>query len=544
MLMSLGLGLGIAMQDNPNWVDAYRVGDVAAGLILDFPKNRYFNGTQKTIDELMTSARADTKSAWDANGDITTIAAETPVTLYDPVTLARLGVIGEPTISRINLWPECKDDGTKWIDRGSASTNLSLAALGVFDGVSVASTGGASDILYHPSSVSLTNASAYYITFIYRAGTSGAAYIRLWDTTKGTLTELSGVVGSLAVTNSAAGAISKLTETLLSDGITYLVTMLLTKTITGDVWICLGPNSTSAGETIIALAGLVGGAGESLPACPILGNAGSTETTDADELTLFPKPSGVELFSAFDTLGAGWTDDGGGAYSSDGTQAGNSDASQASGLTVTRDITVTFTITNYSAGNATPLAGSSGTGTARSANGTFTETITVSGSGAIIVRADVNFIGSISAITYQELVPFVGFDGSEGTWVFEGRWAHASDAQRFILAGDLNTRFIYQDATVSHAIKTYDGSTVVNKNSVFTDNTNIKIAMSYLEGGKFNILADGSTEADFDLTGDLYAPKTDIGHLGGSNEALELIVERILWYPVQFSELVRQGLTS
>lgn len=49
-------------------------------------------------------------------------------------------------------------------------------------------------------------------------------------------------------------------------------------------------------------------------------------------------------------------------------------------VTVGKDYTVTFTVSNYSAGTVTPYCGSGGAGTARSSNGTFTEVITASGS--------------------------------------------------------------------------------------------------------------------------------------------------------------------
>jgi len=68
-----------------------------------------------------------------------------------------------------------------------------------------------------------------------------------------------------------------------------------------------------------------------------------------------------------------------------------------------RKYNVTFTVSNYSAGTITPILGTSGTtGTARSANGTFTEYIVASGANRIILRANSTFVGDIDDVKVED----------------------------------------------------------------------------------------------------------------------------------------------
>jgi len=96
------------------------------------------------------------------------------------------------------------------------------------------------------------------------------------------------------------------------------------------------------------------------------------------------------------TKGTGWSI-GSGVASSDGTQAGDADLTQALSLVNGQTYEVEFTISNYSAGNATPVAGDV-EGTDRAANGTFTENIVAGAGGDIDIRADLDFIGDIDNV--------------------------------------------------------------------------------------------------------------------------------------------------
>jgi hypothetical protein len=98
------------------------------------------------------------------------------------------------------------------------------------------------------------------------------------------------------------------------------------------------------------------------------------------------------------TKGTGWTI-GSGVASSDGTQSADSDLEQTpTKIIVGQAYYVTFTVSNYSAGNITPVIGTT-EGTDRAANGTFSETIIASAGGNIALRADLDFVGDVDDLT-------------------------------------------------------------------------------------------------------------------------------------------------
>ena len=95
------------------------------------------------------------------------------------------------------------------------------------------------------------------------------------------------------------------------------------------------------------------------------------------------------------TKGTGWTISGGTA-SSDGTQSAASLLTQVQVRTVGLEYTYTFTVSNYSAGTIAVRYGTNYTGTARSANGTYTETLPLMfeyNNNAL--EANASFVGSV-----------------------------------------------------------------------------------------------------------------------------------------------------
>lgn len=141
-------------------------------------------------------------------------------------------------------------------------------------------------------------------------------------------------------------------------------------------------------------------------------DANTTESGGGTQLAVVDLPDGTTTqvqngdFTT-DTLwtkGTGWTISAGTA-SCDGTQAGDSDLTQASADLVAPLINgveyeVTFTVSGYTAGNITPRVGGT-LGTARNANGTYTETIAAGAGADIDFRGDVNlcftFVDFLSA---------------------------------------------------------------------------------------------------------------------------------------------------
>ena len=89
-----------------------------------------------------------------------------------------------------------------------------------------------------------------------------------------------------------------------------------------------------------------------------------------------------------------------GVASSDGSQVAVSNLYQAA---VTDGLTyyVSFTVSGYSAGNVRAVLGTTGTGTSRAANGTYSQFLTAGGSNPtrLNIEADADFIGNIDNVT-------------------------------------------------------------------------------------------------------------------------------------------------
>ena len=114
--------------------------------------------------------------------------------------------------------------------------------------------------------------------------------------------------------------------------------------------------------------------------------------------------------------GTGWTISSGKAHC-DGTQVTNADLTQSSVTTSGKVYKITYTVSNYSAGNCFPRVGSGFVGASRSSNGTFTDIIEV-GSSTLNIRGDVNFIGSIDNVSIKEdLTGDLTWTGGAGTRV-------------------------------------------------------------------------------------------------------------------------------
>jgi hypothetical protein len=96
------------------------------------------------------------------------------------------------------------------------------------------------------------------------------------------------------------------------------------------------------------------------------------------------------------TKGTGWTI-GGGTASSDGSQSADADLTQTISIVQNVLYEVTFTVSNYSAGNVTAVLGDT-EGTDRAANGTFAQYILAGAGGDVDIRADLDFVGDIDDV--------------------------------------------------------------------------------------------------------------------------------------------------
>ena len=89
-----------------------------------------------------------------------------------------------------------------------------------------------------------------------------------------------------------------------------------------------------------------------------------------------------------------------GVASWDGSQVADSDLEQPEALIAATQYVVEFTLKNVTAGAIQPLLGTAA-GTARSANGTFSETITHAGAATLFLRADASFVGDVDDVSVR-----------------------------------------------------------------------------------------------------------------------------------------------
>lgn len=239
----------------------------------------------------------------------------------------------------------------------------------------------------------------------------------------------------------------------------------------------------------------------------------------------------------------------------------NSDTLSTQNVTVaaveqTLHFTGTGTITLTGVSTAGPLVGT-GSGESNRVSLTFTPTAgtltcTVSGTvtnaqletgGVVTSYIPSTGVAGTRAIDRMAIdsgsEPFVGFDGTKGTWVLKANWVHEG-LELNLLSNPNNDRIIYQNNSGTTLVASFDGAAFISKSSVFTDNVDICVVQSYLSGGDFNILADGSTEGSSSLTGDFSSALVDIGQKGGAG-GINGVIYEIIWYPEQLDLATRQG---
>jgi hypothetical protein len=145
---------------------------------------------------------------------------------------------------------------------------------------------------------------------------------------------------------------------------------------------------------------------------------GRSDTTTPSEYCPTQAATGSNLVTngTFDSdtdwvKGVGWSISGGTA-SCDGTQTGTSSLSQAAGVIAGATYKCTFTISNYSAGQA--RINNSGAGPWRSSNGTYTAYLTATANIFIYIQGDADFVGDIDNVEV--------YDTTTGVRVFKWKF--------------------------------------------------------------------------------------------------------------------------
>lgn len=186
-------------------------------------------------------------------------------------------LIEEARTNMIPLSEVTATDNQGWYDSSSVSTNLSENALGMFQGVSIASSGQN----WHRRSIetaSVTSGNDYAATVFYRAGTSNRIRIVFRNNAAAQESRVSGEIGSLASAGNQAGTVSILSEEDLPDNVKK-ITIKYTPNHSNVVGLSIGPDSNSSGETVIAYAAQF----EAGPfATSFIPTTGATATRNAD----------------------------------------------------------------------------------------------------------------------------------------------------------------------------------------------------------------------------------------------------------------------
>ena len=103
--------------------------------------------------------------------------------------------------------------------------------------------------------------------------------------------------------------------------------------------------------------------------------------------------------------GGGWSISGGTASNSGWGPATNLTSNSSLSIVAGNQYEVTYTVSNYSSGTIKIFVGSTDTtGTARNANGTYTETHTAAGNSYLYIQGASNFVGSIDNISVRAVL--------------------------------------------------------------------------------------------------------------------------------------------
>ena len=198
-----------------------------------------------------------------------------------PEGVDRLGLLVEE--ARTNLIPRSDVDDWTNVSGGTfeeMTEAITETTLGAFTGLTVISQGEAWHRTTSPT-FSVTSGTTYTVTAFYKAGTSGQVYIDFRIPTDSSV--LKGNVGSLYVSSNAAGTATILSQETLPQGVYKVVFTVVANATASNCIVGIGPNSTTSGETVIALAAQVEQASFGTS---YIKTTGSTATRSADVATM------------------------------------------------------------------------------------------------------------------------------------------------------------------------------------------------------------------------------------------------------------------
>ena len=187
--------------------------------------------------------------SFDATGDLIAAAADVPRFAHDPVTLAPRGLLLEAAGS--NLMTNAAASTATWTLDSADASNLALAALGLFGGVQIISTGQSWGRLR--ANAPMSSGLGYAITVLFRAASSPEARLTLSIYNVGE-SHFGGPIGAMAQTRGDIGNFGAAQQVLLADGVTRMLRVQFTPSTGGSISLGLGPASSVAGQAVVLLA--------------------------------------------------------------------------------------------------------------------------------------------------------------------------------------------------------------------------------------------------------------------------------------------------
>lgn len=193
-------------------------------------------------------SRAGTATRLRADGTIEVVAANQPRFDHLPGGTP-LGLLVEPAGTNALLWSE--ELTTGWTVSGATVSAAGLSVRGRWAGRVLASAGNTSNRI--GQTLTLTAGVPLTVRVFFRYGLGAKARLAFRNTASGVESVIRGAQGGLAVTATAAGAVTGLSEETQADAVTIL-TATFAPSVSGSHQVGFGPNSAVAGETVILLA--------------------------------------------------------------------------------------------------------------------------------------------------------------------------------------------------------------------------------------------------------------------------------------------------
>ena len=190
----------------------------------------------------------------------------------------RLGLLVEE--ARTNLF--ARSDAKEWTVSGGGTTTINTdLTLGAFTGAIRASGEQDWHRMYAPY-VSVTSGTTYTITAFFKYGTSNNVLLNFRDTGGSQESRIIGSAGNLTNSLANAGTVTVLQEEALPNNVRKVVVRYVPD-FSGSFEFGIGPNSTTSGETVIALAAQCEQASFGTS---YIKTTGSTATRSADVATM------------------------------------------------------------------------------------------------------------------------------------------------------------------------------------------------------------------------------------------------------------------